>query len=121
MGEYMIFEIIKGFARSLIISWNSFHQNTREGISVVLVITTLLVLALRIRGYKKQRAYRGWNPLKPTRKKDGIIAIHFKEEPSSGRTGSGYRTGNREYDSLVDYYSIPGTLERTEKKKKGDR
>jgi len=117
MGEYVIFETIKGFARSLIISWNSFDQNTQNGVIGGTVIIVALILISR---YNK-RAYRGWSSLKPTRKKDGIIAIHFKEEPSSGRTGSGYRTGNREYDSLVDYYSIPGTLERTEKKKKGDR
>ena len=119
MGEYVIFEIIKGFARSLIISWNSFDQNTQYGVIGGTVIIVALILISRYN--KKKGAYRGWNPLKPTRKKDGIIAIHFKEETSSSRTGSRYRTGNRKYDSLVDYYSIPGTLERTEKRKKGDR
>lgn len=114
MEQNEIYETIKQIARDVIIYWNSFDQNTQYGIIGGTVIIVALILIRRYN--KKQRVYRGWTPSKPSRKTDGIIAVHFKQEPSSG-----YRTGKREYDNLVDYYSTPGTLERTERKKKGNR
>ena len=100
--------------RQAVVSWNAFDQDTQYGIIGGTIIIVALILIRRYN--KKQRVYREWTPSKPTRKTDGIIAVHFKQEPSSG-----YRTGNREYDNLVDYYSTPGTLERIGRKKKGNR
>ena len=103
----------------IIIYWNDLGQNTRQGIIVVLVLVTLLILALIMRSNKKRRAYQGWTPPKSTRKKDGIIAVHFDKENGYVEQDSGYyRTRNKEYDKRVDFYSTPGTYEKTERRKK---
>ena len=57
-------------------------------------------------------------PLKPVKEEKKVKKIRTVTDVMGESDSGGHKTGDKAHDDLVDFYSLPGTTERVEKRKK---